>query len=413
MPRALAIPVRQVVLRRCQAGQTVAEIAAALALPVRTVRHFLRRTRLLGAAALVPAYAHCGSPGRSRRSPLYEAALDLRRHHPAWGAGLIRVLLHEQRPRQPLPTERTLQRWFRAAGLAPAPTGRRPVSRRQRAQHPHDIWQMDATELVKLQTGQQISWLRLIDEYSGAVLYTKVFPVGRWEQVGDRPVQTELRHAFRRWGRPKRLRIDNGAPWGNSSGLPTDLALWLWGLAIDLLWNHPRRPKENAVVERSQGVSKGWIEPHTCASVQECQDRLDRMDRIQREKYPSVDGRSRRQAYPQLAHSGRAYGLSWEARHWNLQRVLDGLAEYAVRRRVDQRGQVSLYERAHYVGIAYRGQEVYATVDAVTREWVFQDEHGQEVKRQPASELTRARIVNLQVAQARPRHPDSSHGKTP
>jgi hypothetical protein len=412
MPRALAVPVRQVVRRRWQAGQGTSDIAAALALAVRTVRHLIYRLQLFGDAALTPDYVHCGRPVSRTRNQLYEAAVQLRRSHPTWGAGLIRVLLHEQRPRRRLPAERTLQRWFRQAGLAPAPAGRRPPAPRQRAQRPHEIWQMDATEEVRLQAGQAICWLRISDEYTGAVLHTKVFPVGRWDQVGASAVQTELRHAWARWGRPERLRVDNGAPWGGGGDLPTNLALWVWGLGIAVIWNHPRRPKENAVVERSQGVSQRWIEPHTCANAQECQQRLDRMDRLQRDKYPSVQGRSRRQAYPQLTFSGRAYRRAWEARHWNLHRALDGLAEYAVRRRVDGKGQVSLYERPHYVGITYRGQDVYATVDPVTREWVFLDPAGKVVKRRPAAELTKERIVGLSVAQKRKGHRSSSHGKT-
>jgi hypothetical protein len=402
MPRALAVPVRQVVRRRWRAGQTAAEIAAALALAVRTVRRLIERLQRLGDAAVFPDYARCGRPVSPTRSQLLEAAVHLRRQHPGWGAGLIRVVLQE----------RTLQRHFRQAGLAPAPAGRRPPAARQGAQQPHAIWQVDATERVKLQGHQEICWLRISDEYTGAVLHSKVFTVGRWDQVRVRAVQAELRHALTRWGRPQRLRVDNGTPWGMTGGLPTTLALWLWGLGIDLIWNHPHRPKENAVVERSQGISQRWVEPQTCADPQECQQRLDRMDRIQREKYPSIQGRSRRQAYPQLRHSGRTYGPAWEARHWDRQRVLEHLAEYAVRRRVDHRGQVSLYERAHYVGIRYQGQDIYVTLDPVSGEWVFQDPGGRELRRRPARELTRQRILELTVAKPRKTHRSSGPGKT-
>ena len=45
-----------------------------------------------------------------------------------------------------------------------------------RAAVPHDTWQMDASEQLRLGSGQGISWLRLVDEYSGAFLGTTVFP---------------------------------------------------------------------------------------------------------------------------------------------------------------------------------------------------------------------------------------------
>ena len=81
--------------------------------------------------------------------------------------------------------------------------------------------------------------------------------------------QAQLRLAFGRWGRPERIRVDNGAPWGSSGDLPTDLALWLIGLGIEMIWNTPRRPQENGVVERSQGTAKRWAEPRACATAEE------------------------------------------------------------------------------------------------------------------------------------------------
>ena len=103
----------------------------------------------------------------------------MRRQHSTWGAGLVRVLLHRRYPANPIPAERTLQRWFRHAGLLPAPSGRRSgPSSYQRAQQPHDVWQMDAADQVALQNGRQVCWLRIADECSGAVLQTTVFPPG-------------------------------------------------------------------------------------------------------------------------------------------------------------------------------------------------------------------------------------------
>ncbi len=323
--------------------------------------------------------------------------MSLRREHPSWGALLIRVFLKQHWPKQRLPSERTLQRWFHQAGLGPAPRGRRPKEARRRARRPHEIWQMDAAEEIALQNGQRVSWLRLTDEFSGAVLHTTVFPIGCWSQVGGRAVQAELRKAFIYWGRPARLRVDNGAPWGSNGGLPTPLALWLLGLHVALTWNRPRQPRDNAVVERTQGVSQRWVEPHTCADAKELQQRLDQMDRLHREAYPSIAGRSRMQAFPQLAHHSRRYSIPWEARHWDLQHVFDCLADYAAVRQVDRSGRVWLYDQGCRVGKAWIGETVYVTVDPQTHEWLVQDPAGHELRRQPARQLTAARIRQLEV----------------
>src|SRR5262249_58656515 len=99
------------------------------------------------------------------------------------GGGLVGVLLQRHYPAASIPAPRTLQRWFRRTGLLPAPSGRRSgPSSYQRAQQPHDVWQMDAADQVALQNGRQICWLRIADECSGAVLETTVFPPGVLER---------------------------------------------------------------------------------------------------------------------------------------------------------------------------------------------------------------------------------------
>ncbi len=174
MPRALPVPVRQAIWRRWQRPQSAATIAADLCLPLRTVYQLLQRFRQGGAAAVAPSYP---SPPPSPANPVQEAALRLRQQHPSWGAGFIRVNLDLQGATTPLPATRTLQRWFHRAGLGPAPRGRRPAAapRANRARRPHEVWQMDAVDRVALANRQRVCWLRISDEASGAILWTRVF----------------------------------------------------------------------------------------------------------------------------------------------------------------------------------------------------------------------------------------------
>src|SRR5262249_62016229 len=81
-------------------------------------------------------------------------------------------------------------------------------------------------------------------------------PLGRWTQVPPAATQAQLRLAFARWGRPERLRVDNGAPWGTRGDLPTDLELWLLGAAGGGGPNPPRRPQDNGGGGRSPGAGK-------------------------------------------------------------------------------------------------------------------------------------------------------------
>jgi hypothetical protein len=226
-------------------------------------------------------------------------------------------------------------------------------------------------------------------------------PQASWATVGAVAVQAALRRSFARWGRPERLRVDNGTPWGATGGLPTVLALWLAGLEVTLVRNPPRRPQANGVAERSQGVSAAWAEPQTCADATVLQQRLQEEDRIQREVYPSVDGRSRWQAYPDLYHSGRGYVELGEPYCWSLEQALAYLARYRVRRIVAKSGKVSLYDRGHMVGKEYSGQVVYVRLDSLQGEWVFCNGDHQELRRRPAAEMTQERIRALSIARQR------------
>jgi transposase InsO family protein len=233
-------------------------------------------------------------------------------------------MMKQKRRRRRLPAARTLQRWFKKDAIPKAPPGHRPPASEDRAQQPHEVWQMDASEEIALRTGRRVSWLRVVDERTGAVLETIVFGCAKFSTVGPWQVQVQLRAVFSGWGRPDRFRVDNGFPWGSSGDFPTDLALWLIGLEIPVSWNAPRQPQKNGTVERSQGVGKSWAEPGACRSVAELQRRLCKMDRVQREEYPCRDGLSRTEAFPTLKHSRRAYDAAWEEKHWSLDPEVGG-----------------------------------------------------------------------------------------
>ena len=161
-----------------------------------------------------------------------------------------------------------------------------------------------------------------------------------------------------------------------------------------MIWNPPRQPQKNGVVERSQGTAKRWSEPKTCQSAAELQTRLDADDRRQRETYPSLAGRSRLAAHPELRRPAPA---SWRRRPWSLERALEHLADYTLPRRVDQVGNVSVYGRNLYVGKRVIGRLVYVTLDPNTKTWIVAGADGTMLKAEPASELTAANIKALRL----------------
>lgn len=211
-------------------------------------------------------------------------------------------------------------------------------------------------------------------------------------------VQRKLRQIFAAHGLPQRLRVDNGVPWGSpQSDLPPALALWLIGLGVDVIWNRPRRSQENGIVERTHGVLAPWVEPERCSDVTMLQARVDWAVRIQRERYPALQGRSRAAVYPALCQPARAYDPAQEPATWQLDRVCAFLARSLWRRKVSKTGAISIYNWNRSVGRVYAGQEVNVQFDAANRQWVISDDLGHEIKRFDAPEISQTHIVALAV----------------
>jgi len=175
MPPPLPFALRQELVRRHQQGETLAALAERMQLPPSTVRNWWQRFRREGEAGLQTRYQHCG-PQRPKAAPVvHQAALSMKREHPTWGAGLIRLELQKQFPEQPLPQKRAIERWIQKAGLQP-PRAQRPPMERQRGKEPHAVWEIDAKERLRLGDGSATSVLTVTDEASGALLGATPFP---------------------------------------------------------------------------------------------------------------------------------------------------------------------------------------------------------------------------------------------
>jgi Homeodomain-like domain len=176
MPAPTPVPLRQQMLRLLEQGLNAAQVARQLGRPERTVRRLLARPP--GPGGLAPSYDHTAHRACPLPPGLRAEALDLAQRHPSWGATYLLVRLRQRHPDTPWPTPRTLQRWLGPVRPAPARPGRKPASESRRAAWPHDTWQVDAADQLRLAGGRPVCWLRVADECSGAFLHTKVFPPG-------------------------------------------------------------------------------------------------------------------------------------------------------------------------------------------------------------------------------------------
>jgi hypothetical protein len=211
-----------------------------------------------------------------------------------------------------------------------------------------------------------------------------------------------MRGWFERWGLPTRIRVDNGNPWSTRKDLPAALALWWIGLGIEPIWNPPRRPTENAFVERCQGLIEPWGEPTQCPDFATWEERLGEICQVQREEYETARGCTRLEAHPELKQVRRPYQEATEGEEWQLGRVLSHLAAGCWPRQVSKIGQIHIYGQRYCVGRRYRRQQVLVHLDAERVEWVVQGKDGTELIRHAAKQLTAERICALKVSQPRP-----------
>ena len=181
MPSALPVAVRQQIIDLKSKGSTLQSIAQQRELSYSTVRQVWKRYKAEGSKGLVPHYHKCGpSPGSKCTALVYRAALWLKRGHPHWGAALICLILQERYEQMSVPSERSVQRWFKAQKLY------KPASHFAAVQSPtsalsahqvHEVWQIDAKEKLCLASGQKVSYLSVVDEKSGCLLKAVVFPL--------------------------------------------------------------------------------------------------------------------------------------------------------------------------------------------------------------------------------------------
>jgi len=224
MPRALPNETRRDIVRRHLNGQPLPQIASELQLSQDTVRALWRAFRDHGEAGLALRYHACGQATPSTPEPILDAACQLKHDHPTWGAGRIRLELLRDFASAQIPSPRVLQRAFQRAGVNRPRRSQRPKTSLVRALAPHEVWQVDAVEKARLATGEEVSWMTVTDEFSGALLASELSPQPQWQAIVPGDARELFRHGFGRWGLPGGIRIDNGHPWGLNSGLPPDLA---------------------------------------------------------------------------------------------------------------------------------------------------------------------------------------------
>jgi len=152
---------------------------------------------------------------------------------------------------------------------APPP---RPFQRFERAA-PNELWQMDFKGHFPLFTGARCHPLTVLDDHSRFSLLLRACADEQGETV--RPLLVD---AFRRYGLPAAMLMDNGAPWGADPDHPfTAFGLWLIRLGIRVAHGRPYHPQTQGKDERFHRTLVFEVLRHfNFTSFAHCQREFDR-----------------------------------------------------------------------------------------------------------------------------------------
>jgi transposase InsO family protein len=183
------------------------------------------------------------SPEQTERA-IEGRILAIRDNHPAWGARKIERCL--DRDGIDPPALSTIHEVLRRNGRIVPPPGGPVAYQRFEKPAPNLLWQMDFKGWVKLANGSRCHPLTILDDHSR-------YSIGLDACANEQgvTVQKRLDLTFRRYGLPEAFFVDNGTPWGDSSGTRwTAFGVWLLKLGVDLLHSRPYHPQSRGKNER-------------------------------------------------------------------------------------------------------------------------------------------------------------------
>lgn len=190
-----------------------------------------------------------------RRQPGKDAQLLRRlrpivRHHPRWGHRLVMGRL--AMVGATVSRRRLLRLWRRAGLQCPTRATRRKMQTGERlnplAMQPNEVWCYDFVHDA-LVNGETFRGLLVKDEASG---YALAIEIARSFTAND--VKAVLLRLFRRYGKPRYLRSDNGPEF-----VANALKEWLAESGLETAYIEPGRPWQNGSSESFNGTYRNEV----------------------------------------------------------------------------------------------------------------------------------------------------------
>lgn len=196
--------------------------------------------------------------GRSCEEAWKIAALEARACHSTWGASKLRWVLRQEHKRRKVPSIRTLHRWLKAAQQVTARPWCAPIGPKQVQanwvfpRRANDVWSIDFKGWFRTADGSRVYALTVCDMSSHFILAIAVL-----DKMNAACVQRAFTQIFKKYGLPRAIRADRGAPWfGIGPRHWTQLSVWWVRQQIQVQYTRRAKPQDNGAHEQMHKILK-------------------------------------------------------------------------------------------------------------------------------------------------------------
>lgn len=209
-----------------------------------------------------------------------------RRRFPYLGPRKLVAVLDREAPAIAWPAASTIGAILKRAGLvSPVKRRRRPLDQQRPActpaTKPNDEWSVDFKGWFRTRDQQRVDPLTVTDNVCRFLIELRITAP---TIEGVRPC---FERAFREYGLPRRIRCDNGSPFGSrGAGGLTKLSVWWMKLGVTPHYIRPASPQENGRHERMHRTLKAQTSAPPASSPREQQRRFDAFRRHYNQERP-------------------------------------------------------------------------------------------------------------------------------
>ena len=198
--------------------------------------------------------------------------------HPAWGPKKIRELYSRAFPEHAVPSLSSVKRVLEKAKLVEKRKIRKPTSsdcprlqQQIQAKEPNDVWNIDFKGWWK-SDGETCEPFTVRDRASRKILCAKLMT-----QKDSNSVKAVMQDLFRKYGLPKVIHSDNGAPFAAPNGLLNLTSLSVWWITLGILPDRSLKgcPGQNGSLERMHADIAREIEGKVPGGINANQAALD------------------------------------------------------------------------------------------------------------------------------------------